>query len=75
MSGIPDELMTCERRFGSIAIAKGFVTSDDLTGALKIQVQEEFEFQDRRLIGQILFGLDKMTVDQIKEVLSELIGE
>ena len=75
MSGIPDELKMCERRFGNIAIEKGFITSDDLTEALKIQVQEEFEFQDRRLIRQILFGLDKMTVDQIKEVLAELIGE
>lgn len=75
MSGIPDELKMCERRFGSIAIEKGFITPDDLTGALKIQVQEEFEFQNRRLIGQILFGLDKMTVDQIKKVLADLIGE
>jgi len=75
MPSIPDELKTCERRFGTIAIEKRFITSDDLTAALKIQVQEEFEFQDRRLIGQILFGRDKMTVDQIKEVLAELIGE
>ena len=75
MSGSPDELKSCERRFGNIAIENGFITPDDLTGALKIQVQEEFEFQDRRLIGQILFGLDKLTVNQIKKVLAELIGE
>ena len=75
MSRIPDEFNTYERRFGNIAIKKGFITSDDLSEALKVQVQEEFEFEDRRLIGQILYGLNKMTVDQIKAVLAELIGE
>lgn len=75
MPSIPDELNTYDRRFGNIAMEKGFITSDDLTEALKIQVEEEFEFEDRRLIGQILFGLKKMTVDQIKEVVAELIGE
>ena len=75
MSGIPDELNSYERRFGNVAIEKGFITSDDLKEALKIQVHEEIEFNDRRLIGQILFGLDKMTVTQIRVVLAELIGE
>ncbi len=75
MSSIPDQLQSYERRFGNIAIEKGFISSDDLKEALKIQVQEEIEFNDRRLIGQILFGLDKMTVTQIRVVLAELIGE
>jgi hypothetical protein len=74
MSSIPDEINIYERRFGNIAIERGYITSEDLTAALKIQVQEEFEFKDRRLVGQILFGIDKMTADQIKAVLSELIG-
>jgi hypothetical protein len=75
MPGMPEEINTYERRFGNIAIEKGFIVSDDLAEALKIQVQEELEIDDRRLIGQILFGLNKITVDQIKEVLGELIGE
>ena len=36
MSSIPDELNTYERRFGNIAIKKGYITSDDLAEALKI---------------------------------------
>jgi hypothetical protein len=75
MSSMPDDFNTCERRFGDIAIEKGFITANDLAEALKIQVQEEFECQDRRLIGQILFGRENMTVGQIKKVLAELIGE
>jgi hypothetical protein len=75
MSSLPDDFYTCERRFGDIAIEKGFITSNDLTEALNIQVQEEIECRDRRLIGQILLGRDNMTVGQIKRVLAELIGE
>jgi hypothetical protein len=75
MPGMPEEINTYERRFGNIAIEKGFIVSYDLAEALKIQVQEEIEIDDRRLIGQILFELNRITVDQIKEVLGELIGE
>lgn len=61
-----------ERRFGSIAIDKGFITLNDLIQALVIQVQEEILKGTHRLIGQILFDLNIMTTTQIEEVLKEI---
>lgn len=61
-----------ERRFGSIAIDKGFITLDGLIKALVIQVEEEILKGTHRLIGEILFELNIMTAIQIKEVLKEM---
>ena len=38
-----EQITSYEERFGNIAIAKGFITSEELLSALKIQVQEETE--------------------------------
>ena len=61
-----------ERRFGSIAIDKGFISLDDLIKALVLQVQEEILKGTHRLIGEILFDLNIMTAIQIEEVLKEM---
>jgi hypothetical protein len=61
-----------ERRFGNIAIEKGYITSADLIKALDIQVQEELDEGKRPLIGQIMLELNVMSLKQIDDVLSEL---
>jgi hypothetical protein len=58
-----------DNRFGVVAIEKGFITPEKLIEALKIQVQEELEGSERRLIGQILINKGQITTDQIDEVL------
>lgn len=65
-------LQNLERRFGIAAVQKGFITADQLIEALSIQVMEELEESEHRLIGQILFEKDYMTAVQIKEVLAFL---
>ena len=72
MPDMPAKIKLYEKRFGNIAIEKGFITSDQLVNALNIQVQEEVDSGRRSLIGQILLELNLMSAGQIKEVLSEL---
>jgi hypothetical protein len=61
-----------EKRFGLIAIKKGFISDDDLIKALIIQVKEENENGRHRLIGEILLDMDVMSGRQIEEVLMEI---
>ena len=58
-----------EKRFGVLAVEKGFVTPDELFEALRVQVQNEIEKGTHRLIGEILLDRNSMTPAQIDEVL------
>ena len=60
------------KRFGAIAVDKGFVSPEDLKKALDIQDQEDLAGKEHRLVGFILFNLDLITADQIDEVLNEV---
>ena len=40
-----------EKRFGVVAVEKGFITPDQLFEALKVQVQEDLETETHRLVG------------------------
>ena len=64
-----------EKRFGVIAIEKGFITADDLIRALSSQAEENIKKGRHRLIGEILLGMDLITAKQIEEVVSTLIRE
>ena len=64
---------TYEERFGNIAIRMKFITAQQLIEALNNQVIEEIRDGKRRLIGQILFELGYMTVEQIEAVLAVLV--
>ena len=61
------------RRFGILAVSKGFITVDQFTQALEIQAREDLEGADRRRIGEILVDLDYMTPQQVNAVLEALI--
>jgi hypothetical protein len=61
-----------DRRFGLAAVEMGFITVDQLFEAIKIQIKEEFERGQHRLIGRILFDMGAMKSPQIDEVLETL---
>jgi predicted N-acyltransferase len=61
-----------EKRFGMIAIEKGFITIDDLLKALSIQINENLKKERHRLIGEILLEMDIMTADQIEAVARDI---
>jgi hypothetical protein len=61
-----------EKRFGLIAIEKGYITPNDLIEALKEQIEEDVHKRKHRLIGNILRARGKMTDEQIQDVLKGL---
>ena len=61
--------MSTENRFGFVAVKGGYITPEQLTDALKIQLMEEFKGTQRRLIGRILYEKKHITMSQIANVL------
>ena len=61
-----------QKRFGLIAVEKGFITADQLVDAFKIQVMEEIEKGKHRLIGAILYEQGHISMAQIDEVVEDL---
>ena len=64
-----------ERRFGFIAIEKGFIKADQLYEALMRQRAQETGGTDRRPLGMILKDLGYLSVSQINEILQTLQDE
>jgi hypothetical protein len=61
-----------ERRFGIVAVEKGFVSPEQLQEALEIQVTENIEKKKHRFIGTILVDQGYMKHSQISEVLKAM---
>ena len=60
------------KRFGIIAIEKGFITMAQLVEGLEIQIEEEMDLGARRVIGAILVEKGYMDLSQVQEVLEEI---
>ena len=63
------ELKEHEKRFGIIALGKGFISLKQLIDAMKVQVEEDVEQGKHRLIGQILIDMGAMDTPKVMEVL------
>jgi hypothetical protein len=61
-----------DKRFGAVAVKKGFVTLENLYEAMKIQISEDLEDTDHRLIGLILWEEGYIKTEQINEVLKAM---
>ena len=61
-----------DKRFGVIAVEKGFITTDQLFDAIKIQLLEEIGNSNHRLIGEILQDKGYLSQLQVKEVLKSI---
>jgi hypothetical protein len=59
-----------DKRFGVLAVEKGFVTKDQLFEAFKIQIEEDLEGEKHSLIGLILIRLGYLTPAQAEEILA-----
>jgi len=62
-----------EKRFGIIAIEKGFISQEELIHALTVQVREDLESGLHRLVGELFFDLEIMDANQIEEVVKEIM--
>lgn len=69
------ELREISRRFGTIAVEKGFITIDQLTRALNIQLLENMNEGRHRLIGAILLEENLIDMPQVNEVLRTMGAE
>ena len=62
-----------EKRFGMIAVGKGFITLEQLLGAMKIQISDDVDDKkSHRLIGEILIEMGLLNPPQIREVLDSM---
>ena len=61
-----------QKRFGSIAVEKGFITTEQLVEALAVQAKENVEKGEHRLLGQILLEQGLVTATQIDEILETM---
>ena len=68
----PRRIEQYEKRFGLIAIEKGFITPDELIAALKIQVREDVEHGTHRQIGEILLDQNIMSANQVEAVVKTI---
>ncbi len=61
-----------EKRFGVLAVQKGFVTPEQVIEALRIEVMEDIEKGKHRVIGRILLEQGLITLLQIDSVLETM---
>jgi hypothetical protein len=59
-----------EKRFGSIAVDKGFLALEKLIEAMKIQLIADVRRFKYRLIGEILIDIGALNASQVAEVLN-----
>lgn len=62
------------KRFGTVAMEKGFITLEQLIEGLTAQIREEASTGCRRLIGTILFEQDALTGPQLQLVVDEVLA-
>jgi len=60
------------KRFGQVAIEKGFLNEEHINEALDIQAREKIENGKHRLIGAILVDQGFLTDDQVEEILDAM---
>ena len=74
-SGRSDILVEFSRRFGMIAVSRGYVTPEQLKEALAEQVDGDLACRPHQLLGNIFFEKNLMNLNQIERVLDELVME
>ncbi len=61
-----------DKRFGVIAVEKGFVTAEQVIDAMRIQIEEDVEGGEHRLLGAILVENGYLTVPHLDDILREM---
>jgi len=62
-----------KKLFGDVAVAKGYVSSDQIMEALYLQISEGTSGKAHRHIGEILCSMGLLTIEQVCEIVSELV--
>ena len=59
-------------RFGVVAVGKEYITVDQLSEAMKVQIEEDVGQKEHRPIGEILLSMGYMNPPELNEVLTEM---
>lgn len=70
-----DDLVEFTRRFGMIAVDRGYVTPKQLKDALAEQVDDDLACRPHRLLGMIFFEKNLMNPNQIEQVVDEVVRD
>lgn len=73
MSTISKSIQVYEKRFGGVAIGKGYITQRQLSEVLDAQSNEKNKFGTHRLLGEIFLDNDIMDANQIEDVVKTLL--
>ena len=60
------------KRFGTIAVDKGYITENQLLKALEMQAKENVMDGKHRLLGQIFVEEGLLTTSQVDEILETM---
>mgnify|MGYP001557283986 CR=1 FL=1 len=63
-----------EKRFGTVAVENMLITKEQLQEALKIQVDDDIDGREHRLVGSILEDLGYMAKADVNKILIHLEG-
>jgi hypothetical protein len=61
-----------EKRFGYLAVDKGFISEQQLAEAMVLQIKEDLRGKQHRLVGQILLSYGYINSDQIGQVIAAM---
>ncbi|MHB1024235.1 MAG: hypothetical protein ACYC24_00840 [Desulfobacteria bacterium] len=68
-----DVLIDFSRRFGMLAVNRGYVTPKQLKEAIAEQLDDNLAGKPHQVLGKIFFDKNLMTLNQIDQILDELI--
>ncbi len=60
------------KRFGTIAVDKGFISEEQLIKALELQATENIKEGKHRLLGQIFLDEGLLTEEQVDDILETM---
>jgi predicted RNA-binding Zn-ribbon protein involved in translation (DUF1610 family) len=60
------------KRFGALAVEKGFISKEQFVDAMLVQLENELEGRGPRLIGSVLNEMGYMTSGQVGEVIKAM---
>jgi len=63
--------MNISKRFGCLAMEKGFITEDQFIKAMRIQISNEQKGVGHTLIGEIMKNMGIMNDEQVGEVIRD----
>ena len=67
---MPTEKLT--KRFGAVAIEKGFITKDQFIDAMAMQIENDLEGAEPKNLGTILNTMGYLAEEQVTEVLAAI---